>query len=157
MSSFTNWVRDSDGPISFLVDGTQTTSKSNGGGRQASLYSTRSTKTSINSQHHKTNNRGYLYSLMNMRQLHILFNKAKTWHRIVCWFLCIYLFLLVFARCDHKIVLFSSAEQFYDHIMQKLVKTQKSANNRMSNFGLKLKKIRSCLTLIKKLYFFRFN
>ena len=29
-----------------------------------------------------------LYSLMNMRQLHILFNWAKTWHVIVCWFLC---------------------------------------------------------------------
>ncbi len=28
------------------------------------------------------------YSLMNMRQLHILFNSAKTWHVIVCWFLC---------------------------------------------------------------------
>ena len=23
-----------------------------------------------------------------MRQLHILFNSAKTWHVIVCWFLC---------------------------------------------------------------------
>jgi hypothetical protein len=45
------------------------------------------------------------YSLMNMRQLHILFNEAKTWHGIVCWFLCIYLFLPVFAWCDHKIVL----------------------------------------------------
>ena len=28
------------------------------------------------------------YSLINMRQLHILFNSAKTWHVIVCWFLC---------------------------------------------------------------------
>ena len=28
------------------------------------------------------------YSLMNIRQLHILFNLAKTWHVIVCWFLC---------------------------------------------------------------------
>ena len=25
---------------------------------------------------------------MNKRQLHILFNSAKTWHVIVCWFLC---------------------------------------------------------------------
>ena len=25
---------------------------------------------------------------MNMRQLHILFDSAKTWHVIVCWFLC---------------------------------------------------------------------
>ena len=25
---------------------------------------------------------------MNMRQLHILFNSAKTWTVIVCWFLC---------------------------------------------------------------------
>ena len=29
-----------------------------------------------------------IYSLMNMRQLHILFNSAKTWHVVVCWFLC---------------------------------------------------------------------
>ena len=29
------------------------------------------------------------YSLMNMRQPHILFNSAKTWHVIVCWFLCL--------------------------------------------------------------------
>ena len=29
-----------------------------------------------------------MYSLMNMRQLHILFDSAKTWHVIVCWFLC---------------------------------------------------------------------
>ena len=28
------------------------------------------------------------YSLMNMRQLHILFNSAKTWTVVVCWFLC---------------------------------------------------------------------
>ena len=41
------------------------------------------------------------YSLMNMRQLQILFNYAKTWHRIV---------------------FFRSAEQFYEHIMQKLEK-----------------------------------
>ena len=65
------------------------------------------------------------YSLMNMRQLRILFNWAKTWHRIVCWFLCISLFLPVLAWCDHKIVFFWSAEQFYDHIMQELVKTGK--------------------------------
>ena len=38
-----------------------------------------------------------LYSLINMRQLQILFNEAKTWHHIVCWFLWIYLFLPVFA------------------------------------------------------------
>ena len=29
----------------------------------------------------------YEYSLINMRQLHILFNSAKRWHVIVCWFL----------------------------------------------------------------------
>ena len=26
--------------------------------------------------------------LMNNRQLHILFNSAKTWHVIVCWYMC---------------------------------------------------------------------
>ena len=28
------------------------------------------------------------YSLMKMRQLHILLNSAKTWHVSVCWFVC---------------------------------------------------------------------
>ena len=36
-----------------------------------------------------------------------------------------YLFLTVFAWCDHKIVLQIKTKQFYDHIMQKLVKTGK--------------------------------
>ena len=41
--------------------------------------------------------------------------------------------LPVFA-CDHKIVLFLSADQFYDHIMQKLVKTGKNTEiNRQSD------------------------
>ena len=30
----------------------------------------------------------HCYSLIDMRQLHIVFNSAKTWHVIVCWFLC---------------------------------------------------------------------
>ena len=33
------------------------------------------------------------YSLMNF-----LFNQTKTWHPIVCWFLCFYPFLPVFSR-----------------------------------------------------------
>ena len=45
------------------------------------------------------------YSLINMRQLHISFNLAKTWYWIVRWFLCFWLFLPVFAWCDHKSVL----------------------------------------------------
>ena len=40
--------------------------------------------------------------------------------------LLISVFWQVFAWCDHKIVFFWSAEQFYDHIMQKLVKTGKN-------------------------------
>ena len=43
---------------------------------------------------------------IDMRQLQILFNETRTWHRIVCWFLWIYLFLPVLAWCDHKIVFF---------------------------------------------------
>ena len=54
-----------------------------------------------------------------------LFNYTKTWHGIDCWFSWIYLFLPLLACCDHKIVLFWSAEQFCDHIMQELVKTGK--------------------------------
>ena len=69
------------------------------------------------------------YSLINRRQLHIFFTQAKTWHRIVCWFSWISLNSPVFASCDHKIVLFWSAEQSYDHIMQKLVKTGKNTVN----------------------------
>ena len=47
--------------------------------------------------------------------------------------------LPVLAWCDQQIVLSWSAEQFYDHIMQELVKTgkfTKSTNNQMSSFGL---------------------
>ena len=40
-------------------------------------------------------------------------------------FCVIYLFLPVFAWCAHKIVLLWSAEQFYEHIMQKPVKPGK--------------------------------
>ena len=38
--------------------------------------------------------------------------------------MCIYLFLPVFAWCAHKIVLFRSVEQFYEHIMQKTGKNK---------------------------------
>ena len=40
--------------------------------------------------------------------------------------LLISVFLPVFAWCDHKIVLQIKTKQFYDHIMQKLVKTGKN-------------------------------
>ena len=39
--------------------------------------------------------------------------------------LLISVFLLIFTWCDHKIVLQIKTKQFYDHIMQKLVKTDK--------------------------------
>ena len=74
------------------------------------------------------------YSLINMRQLEILFYQAETWHRIVCWFSWISLFLPVLGWCDHKVVLFWYAEQFYDHIIQELVETGKfSQINKQSN------------------------
>ena len=63
-------------------------------------------------------------------------NFIQLSQNLTCWFLCFYLFLPVFAWSDHEIVLFWYAEQFYDHIMQKLVKTQNSTNNLMSSFGL---------------------
>ena len=45
-----------------------------------------------------------------------------------------YLFLPAFAWCDHKIVLQIKKKQFYDHIMQKLVKTGKYTEiNKQSN------------------------
>ena len=40
--------------------------------------------------------------------------------------LLISVYLPVFAWFDHKIILFWSAEQFYDHIMQKQIKTGKN-------------------------------
>jgi len=43
------------------------------------------------------------------------------------------------ALCDHKIVLQIKTKQFYDHIMQELVKRGNSAgstNNTVSSFGL---------------------
>ena len=83
-----------------------------------------------------------------MRQFHIFFNQAKNWHRIVCWFLCFYLFLPVFAWCDHNIVLQIKTKQFSDHIMQKLVKTQNSTNNPISSFGLIETKIGAALYLL---------
>ena len=53
---------------------------------------------------------------------------------IDCWLISVY--LPVFALCAYKIGFFLFAEQFYDHIMQKMVKTQKSTNNLTSSFGL---------------------
>ena len=46
------------------------------------------------------------------------------------------LFLPVLACCDHEFVLFWSAEQFYDHIIQEPVNSAKSSNNGMSRYGL---------------------
>ena len=55
--------------------------------------------------------------------IHIFFSQAKIWHQIACWYLNFYLFLPVLAWCDHNIVLKVKTKQFYDHIVQKLVKT----------------------------------
>ena len=66
----------------------------------------------------------FLYMLINMIQLHIFSIKPKLDMGLFVDFcvFTIYLFLPVFAWCAHKIVLLCSAEQFYDHIMQKPVK-----------------------------------
>ena len=86
----------------------------------------------------------WLWFIFSAWQLQILFNYAKTGYWVVCWFSWISLFLPVLARADHKIVLRIKTKQFYDHIMQKLVKTckntrpkkqKKSTNNRMLSFG----------------------
>ena len=49
--------------------------------------------------------------------------------------------------CNIKYCLQIKTKQFYDHILQKLVKTQKSTSNLMSNFGLN--EIWSCLIFIQ--------
>ena len=74
----------------------------------------------------------FSYSLMNMRQLHILFNSAKTWHEIVCWFLCFSLnlpelIIKLFRKSEQNNFMISSGK-FGE-------KTQKSTNNLMSSFG----------------------
>ena len=87
-----------------------------------------------------------------MRQFHIFLNQTKTWLWIVCRFLCFYLFLPLFAWCDHNIVLQIKTKQFYDHIMQKVVKTGKKTEINKEfdfKFSLKLKNIWSCLISIK--------
>ena len=65
-----------------------------------------------------------MYSLINMIQLQILFNKPKL--DIVLFvdlgeFPCFYAGL---AWPDHKIALLWSAEQFYDQVMQDLHKNK---------------------------------
>ena len=47
------------------------------------------------------------YSLNNMRQLHILFNSAKTWDCLL-----IFVFLPEFTIAEPKIVLFWYSKQF---------------------------------------------
>ena len=67
----------------------------------------------------------FFYSLMNMRQLQILFNQTKLDIGLfvdLAEFPC---FLPVLAWCDHNIVLQTKTKQCYDHIMQELVKTGK--------------------------------
>ena len=87
---------------------------------------------------------GRLMSVWRAYSLHVVqLNKYETAPNLIqlsqnltsnC--LLISVFLPVFAWCDHNIVLQIKTKQFYDHIMQKMIKTQKSANNSMSSFGL---------------------
>ena len=65
----------------------------------------------------KTYKKNILIQLLKYEKVpnFIQLSQNLTWD--FCWFLFIYLFLPVFAWCDHKIVLFWSAEQFYDHII----------------------------------------
>ena len=93
------------------------------------------------------------YSLINMRQLQILFNHTKTWHPIICWFIWIYLFLLVLAWCVHKIVSQIKTKQFYDHKMQELVKTGKFNKQSHTKFWftwIKFEAISYWLSCIRK-------
>ena len=64
-------------------------------------------------------------------------------------------FLPVFAWCDHKIVFDWSAEQFYDHIMQKLVRTGKNTEiNKQSHvkFWLNWRKYETVSYLFSCIY-----
>ena len=74
-----------------------------------------------------------------MRHFHIFFNRGKNWHQIVCSFLCFYQFLhdvIIILN----IVLQIKTKQFYDHILQKLVKTGKNTKiNKQSDVKFWLK------------------
>ena len=85
------------------------------------------------------------YSRMNMRQLHILFNSAKTWNVIVCWFLCFTLNLpelnlRLFCSYVQNNFRFSSGKFRGKHRNQQPIKCQVLAE---------LNKIWSCLIIIK--------
>ena len=85
------------------------------------------------------------YSFMNMRQLHILFNSAKTWHVIVCWFLCFppnlpELNLKLFCSDVQNNFRFSSGKFGGKHRNQQTITCQVLAE---------LNKIWSCLIFIK--------
>ena len=87
---------------------------------------------------------------MNMRQFHILFNSAKTWHVIVCWFLCFppnlpELNLKLFCSDVQNIVRFSSGKFEGKHRNKKTIPCKVLAE---------LNKIWSCLIFIK-LYLIR--
>ena len=76
-----------------------------------------------------------IYSLIDMRQFHILFNSAKTWHVIVSSFLCFpqnlpELNLKLFWTLEQNNLRFSSGK-----FREIRGKTQKSTNNHMSSFG----------------------
>ena len=73
-----------------------------------------------------------------MRQFYIFFNSAETWNQIVCCYLCIYLFLPVFACCDHK-VLICKTISWSRHAKtgkNRYLNKQKSTSNPISSFGL---------------------
>ena len=79
------------------------------------------------------------YSLINMRQLHTFFYQTKTWHVIVCWFLCFTPFSLNLPDLNLKLFWTSKQNNFRfksGKFRGKWGKTQKSTNNRISSFGL---------------------
>ena len=103
---------------------------------------------------------GRLMSVWRAYSLHVVqLNKYETAPNLIqlsqnltsnC--LLISVFLPVFAWCDHNIVLQIKTKQFYDHIMQKLVKTGKNKEiNKQSdvNFWLDWRKYGSnCLIAV---------
>ena len=83
--------------------------------------------------------------LMNMRELHILLNSAKTWHVIVCWFLCFSpnlpeLIIKFFCFDVQNNFMISSGKFRRKHRNQQTITCQVLAE---------LNKIRSCLIFIK--------
>ena len=93
------------------------------------------------------------YSLMNIRQLHILFNSDKTWHVIVCWFLC---FSPNLPELNQKLF-WKSEQNNYRLSSGKFGEKHRNQQTFTGQVLAELNKIWSCLIFICCTWFFRWT